>query len=397
MEVVPMSTTMRDRAVVLGGGIAGLLAARVLADSYAHVTVVERDVLPTTGSPADSAGKSASSGSPADSAGHRRGAPQARHVHGLLPRGREIMEDLLPGLTDELVLAGALPGDVCANVRWYLHGRMLRQVSSGLVAVSASRPLIESVLRNRIRALPNVSIMDSYDIVGLRASVDLSRIIGVRVTSTRGQGSRILPADLVLDATGRGSRTPLWLSELGYPEPETDRVNIDLSYATRVFAAPPGLLGGDVVVATSRFPGQRRGAVLQQLENGTVLVTLNGVLSERPPTDLPGFTEYARELPVPDTYDVIRASQPLDDGVRFRVPSYLRHRYERLDRFPYGLLVLGDAVGRLNPVYGQGMSVAAGHAAVLRDQLRTPGEPEPHPFFAAISAALDAPWAISVG
>jgi 2-polyprenyl-6-methoxyphenol hydroxylase-like FAD-dependent oxidoreductase len=377
-EVAPMPTSTRDRAVVLGGGIAGLLAARVLADTYAQVTIVERDVLPATAS-------------------HRRGAPQARHVHGLLPRGREIMEDLLPGLTDELVLAGALPGDVCGNVRWYLGGRMLRQADSGLLALSASRPLIEDALRNRIRALTNVSIMDGFDIVGLRPSIDLRRVVGVRVTGTRGQGSRILPADLVVDATGRGSRTPLWLTELGYPEPETDRVTINLSYSTRIFAAPRGLLGRDVVVATSRFPGQRRSSVLQQLEDGNVLVTLAGILGERPPTDLAGFTEYARSLPVPDTYEVIRASQPVGDAVPFRFPSYVRQRYERLTWFPAGLLVLGDAVGNLNPIYGQGMSVAALHAAVLREHLGCGDEPEPQRFFAGISAALDAPWNIAVG
>jgi 2-polyprenyl-6-methoxyphenol hydroxylase-like FAD-dependent oxidoreductase len=377
-EVAIMPTTHRDHAVVLGGSIAGLITARVLADAFGTVTIVERDLLPADYS-------------------HRRGVPHGRHAHGLIPRGRRVLEELLPGLADELVAGGGLLGDFGANVRWYLFGRPLSRVDIGLEVVSASRPLIEGVLRDRVRALPNVSILDGYDIVGLRSTIDLGRITGARVTGLHGQGSRILPADLVVDATGRGSRTPLWLTQLGYAEPDTDRVTIDLAYASRLFTVPPELFGDDAVVSTGRYPGQLSGSVMQRIEGGRVLVTLAGVLGERPPVELAGFTAYAQALPVPDTYEVIRAAQPIDDGVQFRMPTYVRHRYERLTDFPAGLLVTGDALCNFNPVYAQGMSVAALDAIALRDELARGDEVDALRYFAAASRHLDAPWGIGVG
>jgi 2-polyprenyl-6-methoxyphenol hydroxylase-like FAD-dependent oxidoreductase len=372
-----MQTSNRENALVLGGSIAGLLAARVLADRYAHVTVVERDRMPS-------------------GVDHRRGVPHGHHVHGMLPRGVQILEELLPGFIAEAVSAGALTGDILADCRWYLHGRPLRRAHAGLPVLSASRPLIEGTIRERVRALPNVTVLDGYDITGLRASADRERITGATAAGVA-DGPRTLPADLVVDATGRGSRTPRWLAELGYEGPPGDRVGIDLSYSSCVFEEPDGLLGDDLVVVTARFPGQRRSAVVQRLEGGRVLVTLAGVLGERPPDTLDGFAGYARTLAKPDTYEVIRAAKPIGAARSFRFPAYVRHRYEHVTRFPAGLLVAGDATCAFNPVYGQGMSVAAMNGLALRDELRHDGEPDPHRYFAAVAQALEAPWRLAVG
>jgi 2-polyprenyl-6-methoxyphenol hydroxylase-like FAD-dependent oxidoreductase len=374
MEVDSMA---RDRAVVLGGSVAGLLAARVLADAYRSVVIVERDRL--------------------SAPGHRRGAPQGQHVHGLLPRGREIMEDLLPGLVDSLVGDGALDGDILDHVRWYVGGRMLRQAPTGLRALSASRPLIEHAIRARVRALPNVTVLDGYDGVGLATTPHRRRVTAARVTSVTGEVSRILPADLVVDATGRGSRTSRWLADLGYGVVPEDRVHIDLTYSSRVFEVPADLFGDDIVVVTSRHPGQRRGAVMQRLEAGRVLVSLAGILGERPPTDLDGFTDYARSLAPKDTYDVVRAGRPVGDAARFRILSYVRRRYEWMVDLPAGLVVVGDALCFFNPVYGQGMSVAAMNAASLRDELARPGGPDPLRFYEAVAPTVDAAWGLGVG
>jgi 2-polyprenyl-6-methoxyphenol hydroxylase-like FAD-dependent oxidoreductase len=373
-----MPTSNRDHAVVLGGSITGLLAARVLASEYANVIVVERDRLPSQ-------------------TAHRRGVPQGHHVHGILPRGRQVMEDLLPGLTAQMVAQGGLPADILGNVRWYLGGRRLRPAETGLTMVSASRPLLEGAVRARVRELPNVTVLDGYDIVGLRASRDRRRVTGARVTSVHGEGSRVLPADLVVDATGRGSRAPRWLAELGYAAVPKDRVVIDLTYASRLFRTPPQLFGDDVVVVTARFPGQKRSGVMQRLEGNRVLVTLVGVLGERPPLALEPFAAYARALAAPDSYNVVRASRPLGDAVGFRMPAYVRHRYERMPDLPAGFLVAGDAVCSFNPIYAQGMAVAALNAAALRDELRHGGEPEPERYYATVSRTLDAPWGMAVG
>ena len=367
----------RDRAVVLGGSVAGLLAARVLADAYRSVVIVERDRL--------------------SAPGQRRGVPQGQHVHGLLPRGREIMEDLLPGLVESLVADGALDGDILDNVRWHAGGRRLRQAPTGLRALSASRPLVENAIRARVRARPNVTVLDGYDVVGLSTTPHRRRITAARVTSVNGEVSRILPANLIVDATGRGSRTPRWLADLGYgPVPE-DRVHIDLTYSSRMFEVPADLFGDDIVVTTQRHPGQRRSAVMQRLEAGRVLVSLGGILGECPPGDLDGFTAYARSLAAPDTYDVVRAGRPVGDATRYRIPTYVRRRYERMVDFPAGLVVVGDALCFFNPVYAQGMSVAAMNAVSLRDELARAGGPDPLRFFEAVAPMVDAPWGLGVG
>jgi len=363
--------------VVLGGGMAGLLAARVLADEFASVTIVERDQSPTTFA-------------------QRRGVPQGHHSHGLLPLGQQIVEDLLPDITNELITAGAVPGDILDNVRWFLNGHQLRQTVTGLTMLSATRPLLEGMVRRRVEALSNVTILDGHDIVGLSSSPDRGRIVSVRVTSLYGAASRILPADLVIDATGRGSRTPRWLAEFGYAAPDEDRVSLDLSYASGVFEHVPEVFGDDIVVVTGRYPGQLRGGVMQRIEGGRVLVTLAGVLGERPPLDPEGFGAYARSLATPNTYELVRAARPLGDAVAFRVPTYVRRRYERLTAFPAGFLVVGDAACTFNPVYAQGMSVAAAQAAALRTELRHGGDPDALRFFGAVSRILDGPWALAV-
>jgi len=176
--------------------MAGLVAARALADAYAQVVVVDRDELPET-------------------AMHRRGVPHGRHAHALLARGQQALEELFPGLTAELIAQGVPAGDLLANGRWYVSGHRLRQENIGLVSLSVSRPLLEGYVRARVRALPNVAFLDSCDILGLTATPDGRRVTGARVRRADGSAGEVLGADLVVDATGRGSRTPIWLEALG--------------------------------------------------------------------------------------------------------------------------------------------------------------------------------------
>jgi 2-polyprenyl-6-methoxyphenol hydroxylase-like FAD-dependent oxidoreductase len=374
-----MSRQIGDRAVVLGASLAGLLAARVLADAYAKVTVIDRDQLPQTPM-------------------NRRGVPHGRHAHGLLTGGQQALEELFPGLTAELVAHGAPVGDMLANGRWYLNGHRLRQAHAGLVALSPSRPLLEGQIRARVRALPNVAFVDRCDIIGLVATPDGRRVTGARVLHRAdGSAEQVLGADLVIDATGRGSRTPVWMEAFGYPRPDEDQVRIGLSYATRTYRLPPDALDGDLAVlqtATSEHP---RSGVLLRLEGDRWMVTLGGRLGDHPPTDPDGFLAFARSLRFPDIYQAVRDAEPLDDPVGFRFPASVRHRYERLDRFPDGLLVLGDAVCSFNPVYGQGMSVAAVEALALRRHVVGGAVLQPRRFFRDLARVVDVPWDIAVG
>jgi 2-polyprenyl-6-methoxyphenol hydroxylase-like FAD-dependent oxidoreductase len=367
------------RAVVLGGSMAGLLAAQVLAETYAEVVIVERDELP-------------------DAAAHRRGVPQSRHIHGLLAGGQQALEELFDGLTAELVDLGAPAGDMLEDVRAYFGGHQLRPGPSGLLALQASRPLLEARIRARVRSVPSVELMDRCDVAGLTSTSDGRRVTGARVVRRRdGSAEQILSADLVVDATGRASRTPVWLEALGYPRPPVDRVQIGLGYVSRTYRLVPELLDGKLGFLIAATPDHPRGGALAAMENDRVLVTLFGILGDHPPTDHAGFTEFAASLQFPDIDEALRAAEPLDEPVSFRHPFSVRHRYERLSSFPDGLLVMGDAVCTFNPIYGQGMSVAALQARALRAQLEQKTSPQPVEFLRQIGRIVDLPWAMATG
>jgi 2-polyprenyl-6-methoxyphenol hydroxylase-like FAD-dependent oxidoreductase len=363
-----------DHAVVVGGSMAGLLAARVLGETYASVTLVDRDVL-------------------ADDASHRRGVPQARHAHGLLARGREALEELLPGLTDELVALGAPTFDLQDEVRWVNSGHLLRRAPSGLLGLGVSRPLLESRVRARVRALPDVVVLDGCDATGLEGSADGRRVTGVRLLHRGADGGeQVLPADLVVDASGRGSRSPQWLVALGYPAPQVEEVHIGLVYATRSFRRDPADVGGAVVGGTAANP---RGGALVAQEDDRWIVTLAGMLGDTPPRDGAGFTAFAGSLVSPVLHELVDRAEPLSDVARFRTPSSRRRRYDRLTRFPDGYLVLGDAIASFDPVYGQGMTVAALEALRLRACLADGTADLARRFLRSATSVVDDAWDIA--
>ncbi|SDJ97281.1 2-polyprenyl-6-methoxyphenol hydroxylase [Actinopolyspora mzabensis] len=376
-----MSGDLGERAVVLGGSIAGVLAARVLAESYREVVVVDRDLV-------------------LDSCGPRRGTPQARHAHGLHARGQLIFEELFPGLTAELADEGYPVGDL-GEMRWYFNARRLRPARTGLRSVTPPRPVLEHRVRSRLTRMPNVFFREEHDIIEPVADGGLSRIIGVRISSRRSEEGHagepeMLPADLVVDATGRGSRTPTWLARLGYPRPAEERVKIGLAYTTRFYRPPSGVFDDTWSINPVASPAHPRGAFFGLSTPDSCVLSLTGMLGDHPPTDHVEFTEFARSLPVPDVYEGIKDAEPIDEPVTFGFPASVRRRYERLKRFPEGLIVIGDAVCSFNPVYGQGMSVAAWQVSTLREQLRA-GKIDPGRLMREVGRVVDNPWEISAG
>jgi len=281
-------------------------------------------------------------------------------------------------------------------VRWQLSGHQLAQADIGLPGLLASRPFLEGHLRDRVRRLPGIRFLEDTSVAGLTVTADTRSVTGVQVRGPGGRPERVA-ARLVVDATGRGSRTPVWLAGLGYPRPAQQRVEIGLGYATRAYRLHPGALGGDNMILTAATPANPRAGVLAVTEGGRHLLTLAGIRGDYPPVDPAGFEAFAATLPTPDIAAAIAGAEPADDPVPFRYPASVRHRYERLAAFPAGLLVIGDAVCSFNPVYGQGMTIAAAEALALRAELARHAVPDARRYFRSVAAVIDVAWDIAVG
>jgi len=360
----------RNNAIVIGGSMAGLLVTRVLADHYREVTLIERDVFPAAGQ-------------------QRRGVPQGRHTHGLLASGRQVLDRLFPDISEALVEAGAVTGDIVRDSRWFSEGACLSRFESGLDGLLLSRPFLEGMVRARVLSLPNVRVREDCEVQGLATAQ--GRVTGVQT------GKEILSGDLIVDATGRGSHSPRWLEAIGYKRAPEVRVEVALGYTTRWFRRRPDDLDGDLAVIIPPTPEGKRGGVMLAQEGDRWTVTLIGHFGNYAPEELDGFIEFARNLPAPYIYQVVRDAEPLGEAASARFPASIRRRYEHLDRFPEGFLVFGDAICSFNPIYGQGMSAAALQAVELAKVLAEGGGCLAPRFFQRAAKVTDIPWSIAVG
>jgi 2-polyprenyl-6-methoxyphenol hydroxylase-like FAD-dependent oxidoreductase len=364
--------------------MAGLLAARVLADHFAEVEIVERDRLP-------------------DGPEFRNGVPQSRHAHVLLRAGLDALDRLFPGFATDLKGAGAVAVEPPREMPWLNSAGWSGRFEIGLGFLSASRELIESLARNRVRAIPNLTLSTRTEVVGLIA--EQGRVSGLRVRARDGSRPDDNPsvevrADLVVDASGRMSKVPEWLEQLGYERPREVIINSHLGYASRIFRPPTrerdwkGLL----IAAT---PDEPRGAGLLPLEGNRWIVTLAGYgRAFHPPIDEAGYMEFVRGLRTPVLNLALKDAEPLGQIYGYARTENVRRHYERLTRRPDRLVVVGDASCCFNPVYGQGMSVAGLGAVALAESLRKPDaglEGVAISAQRAIAAACNDPWLMATG
>lgn len=365
-------------AVVIGGSIGGCLAAAALARCFERVTVLERD--------------------PLDDGAHvRKGVPQSAHVHALLARGYAAVEELLPGVADRVVAAGALQGDATLAPRYVLGKNRIRQVPGPLRALSVTRPLLEREIRRAARELPAVTFRDEHDVEALLSAESGKRIAGVRAVDRKTRRAENVGADVVVDTSGRGSRTPRWLSELGYAAPKEQRLRVDVSYTTCVLERAPEAFRGDLAVIVGGSGECPRGGVAQRIEGGRAIVTLGGYGGTRPPLDVEGIRAYARSLLVPDIAEIFESSSLAAEPRPYRHADNYRRAYEALRAFPEGLVVLGDAICSFNPIYAQGMSVAAAEAVELARCLEAGTERIGLRFFRRAAKIVGEVWQMVVG
>ena len=376
-----MSSTAGRRqghAVIAGASIGGLVAARALSESFERVTLIDRDRLPAA---------------PAA----RRGVPQSRMLHGLIAMGKVALDELFPRFSEEMSANGAAVGDGQSDLQWYLDGRLLKPVPSGLTVLNASRPLLEFTLRARVAALPGVTIMDGHDVTGLITTPGRSAVTGVRLQRRDAAAAPPMTADLVVDATGRGSRGAWWLDELGYARAAEETVRVGIVYTRRIYRREPRLLGGRIGTVAAAYPGGPNGGIVLAQEGESLILALTGTNNVTPPADPDGMAAYADALPTPDFAEIIRTATPLSEPATMRFPASIRRRYENLSELPEGFLVVADALCAFNPVYGQGMTVAALEAQALLRLLREGREDITRRFFRAAAEIVDSPWNIMLG
>ncbi|OPH60032.1 FAD dependent oxidoreductase [Paenibacillus ferrarius] len=350
------------RAIVIGGSITGLMTARVLSSYYEEVILIDKDAFPHH---------------PED----RNGAPHGFHPHRFTQRGKMITEQLFPGYEEELVALGS-PSSLNKTVH------MMNQY--GTVAgpyqrndIKFSRAVLEWVIRGRVKDIPNVRLLTEHDVIGLHTTTNHTAVTGVHVRGRETSKKSEILADLVVDASGRGSKLTQWLKEFGYDVPRPDRMKAAIGYSTRRYKVPAHLnhlMEKWDVINIMGQPGKGTfTGVFSFIENQVAEMLLYRPGGHYPPTNAEDFEQEVAQLPTPMIAEILRELEPITPPKGFRVPELYRHHYEQMERWPDGLLVLGDAFCIYDPIFGQGMTVAAIEVDLLNTLLQERQiNPEPH-------------------
>jgi 2-polyprenyl-6-methoxyphenol hydroxylase-like FAD-dependent oxidoreductase len=371
------------RAIVVGGSIGGILTARVLSDHFEEVAIVERDSLTGGSQP-------------------RKGAPQGRNVHVMFGGGARVIDSLFPGFFGELVARGSVVCDFAKDLCWYHGGVWKARPESALVSYWQSRPFLEAQLLERLRRDTGVRVLDRQKVIRLTADGSRTRVTGVEIGRAEDDSmTEQLAADLIVDASGRGSAAPKWLESLGYDPPTEMTVEVDIGYASRLYTPSNKPRDWQVMALYGSPPHSKRTGYIFPIEGGRWLVSLVGFHKDYPPDTDEAFLAFARSLELPDFHEALAEAQPLTPATAFRFPANRWRRYDRLQRFPQGFLVIGDSISSFNPVYGQGMSVCALEVDALRrllDKSESRGRIDSQlakTFFRRTAAVVGIPWLLA--
>ena len=379
-EVASESSRLGKRAIVVGAGLAGLSTARVLSDYFDEVIILDRDELP-------------------GAAARRPGVPQGKQPHGLLGGGLQALEKLFPGFRDELVQAGAEPIDAGLDMLWEVPDQEIwPRIRLGWPLLCMSRPLLERTLRRRIERIRNIKVKGGYRVLNIVSESNAQAASGVRCQIVDGS-QQTLQSDLTVDASGNGSLTVEFLKTTGRRPPAETKIGVNIHYASALFERSPIWNGYRFALTLPDAPEESRAGIIVPAENNIIHVGLAGRCKDIPPTDANEFLNYARRLPTLTIFNAIKNAKRLTDIIPFSFNESRRRHFAQVPDFPRGLLPIGDAICRFNPVYGQGMTVASLEAEMLFDLLPTlDGDSLANlapAFLTEADEVITGPWAMS--
>jgi 2-polyprenyl-6-methoxyphenol hydroxylase-like FAD-dependent oxidoreductase len=351
-EVVVKNSHLGKRAIVVGAGLGGLSAARVLSDYFGEVTILDRDELPEDAIP-------------------RPGVPQGRQPHFLLGGGLKALENLFPGFGNELMRAGAEPVDPGFDTLHEIPGQdVYPKMKLGWSTYSLSRPLIERTVRRQVERVENIKVRGRCRVANIVSDSSTHAATGIQCQMVDGR-RQTLKSDLIVDASGNGFLTVEFLKSIGRRLPEETIIVIDIRYASALFERSSIRDDYKVVSSLPSARGRTCGGLILPAENNSNHVVLSGRGKDTPPIDGNEFLSYARQLPTSTIYNAIKDARRLTEITPFSFPESRWRHFAQVPDFPRGLLPMGDAICRFNPVYGQGMTVASQEANLLSDLLQT--------------------------
>lgn len=381
-----MSDKNSKKAVIVGSGIAGLISAKVASEYYQEVIVIERDSKPVDACP-------------------RKGVPQGHHIHVLLNKGEQILEEFFPGIRKALVSQGAVTRTLGKDVKWYLSGHWMPTFDEGFVTFFQTRPLLEKIIRDFVEKIDNISFryetkLEHYNFDENSGAVQSAAFIDL-ATKT----SFELSAELFLDATGRGSQLTKLIEKQGYSKIPESQVGVDFAYSSGMFEVSENTDKNDAAILIyPKAPEETRAAAVIPVEGSKWMVTAAGYSGDHPPTSPDAFLEFLRTLSQPEIFNKLKDATILGSLKQFKFSAGTRKHYEKSNLVNKGLLAIGDAICSANPFFGQGIAVAAQEAKVLQKSLKQYGpivsdwpEAASNSYYKKISKILDISWGLAIG